>query len=68
MAQTLGSSSTALPSSTPVRTTWAMPQRMSIFRRSTWSASAPPYRPKTISGTSSTSAIAPTAKLEPVSR
>jgi hypothetical protein len=40
---------------------------MSILRRSTWSASAPPYSPNTTSGTSSTSAMAPTAKFDPVS-
>ncbi len=36
------------------------------MRRSMASASAPPYRPKTISGTSCTAPIAPTAKAEPV--
>ncbi len=35
-------------------------------RRSAESASAPPYSPKTTSGTSSTAPIAPTASGEPV--
>ena len=67
ISQTLGSSRNALTASTPVNAAWATPQATSSLRRSTWSASAPPYSPKTTSGTSSASPIAPTAKLEPVS-
>ena len=63
---TFGSSRNALTARTAVNTAWATPVRISSLRRSTWSASAPPYRPKTTSGTSSTRPIAPTAKLEPV--
>ncbi len=40
--------------------------RTMTLRRSTASASAPPYRPKTTSGTSSTAPMAPTASGEPV--
>ena len=64
---TFGSSRKAFTQSTAVNSAWAMPVRISSLRRSTWSASAPPYSPKTMSGTSSTRPIAPTAKLEPVS-
>ena len=62
----LGSSRNALTASTAVSTAWPTPVPTSRRRRSTWSASAPPYSPKTTSGTSSTRPIAPTAKLEPV--
>ena len=67
MSGTFGSSRKAFTHSTAVKNAWAMPVQIRSLRRSTWSASAPPYRPKTISGTSSTRPIAPTAKLEPVS-
>ena len=67
ISQTSGASRNALTASTAVSTAWATPVQMSSLRRSTWSASAPPYRPKTMIGTSSTRPIAPTAKLEPVS-
>ena len=56
----------ALMASQAVKAAWAMPVQISRSRRSTWSASAPPYRPKTMSGTSSTRPTAPTARLEPV--
>ena len=57
----------ALAASTAVATAWATPVATSSRLRSTWSASAPPYRPKTTRGTSSTSPTRPTARLEPVS-
>lgn len=63
----LGRSRNALTASTAVNAAWATPVQISSRRRSTWSASAPPYRPKTTSGTSSTKPIAPTAKFDPVS-
>jgi hypothetical protein len=53
--------------STAVSSTCATPVPTSSLRRSTWSASAPPYKPKNTSGTSSTMPSAPTAKFEPVS-
>ena len=62
----LGSARNELAASTAISTSWARPLPMSSLRRSTWSASAPPYRPKTISGTSSTRPTAPTRKLLPV--
>ncbi len=62
----LGSSRNALTVSTAVSTPCPTPVQTSRRRRSTWSASAPPYSPNTMSGTSSTRPMAPTAKLEPV--
>ena len=67
ISQSRGSAEKALIASQAVNAAWAMPVQISSRRRSTWSASAPPYSPKTMSGTSSTRPTAPTAKLEPVS-
>ena len=67
ISQSRGLSEKALMHSQVVKAAWAMPVQISRSRRSTWSASAPPYRPKTINGTSSTRPTAPTAKLEWVS-
>ena len=64
---TCGWPANALTASTAVNPACATPVPIRRRRRSTWSASAPPYRPKTTSGTSSTSPISPTARLEPVS-
>lgn len=66
---TLGSPNppNALAASTAVATAWPSPVHTRRRRRSTWSASAPPYRPKTTRGTSSAMPTAPTMKLEPVS-
>ena len=66
MTHTRGSGRNALTISTAVRPTCATPVPTIIRRRSTWSASAPPYSPKTTSGTSSIMPSTPTAKLEPV--
>ena len=67
ISQTLGSSRNAFQPSTAVSSACAMPSPTRSRRRSTWSARAPPYKPKTTSGTSSTRPIAPTAKFDPVS-
>ncbi len=64
MSNTCGLSSKVLPSSMAQMTACATPVPISIFRRSTWSASAPPYRPNTTSGAIVTRPIAPTAKFE----
>ena len=67
ITHTLGDPRKALTASTAMNDACAIPVQISSLRRSTWSASAPPYSPKTTSGTSSTRPMAPTAKLEPVS-
>jgi len=68
ITQRLGRSRNALTASTAVKVACATPVQIRSLRRSTWSARAPPYSPKTMSGTSSTRPTAPTAKLDPVSR
>ena len=67
ISQIRGSPTKVFTASATISSAWATPVLTRSRRRSTWSASAPPYRPKTISGASSTRPIMPTAMLEPVS-
>src|SRR5215469_10922421 len=65
--QTAGRRAIALSIKSVAQTPSAASHQHISLRRSKRSASTPPYRPNTISGTTSTAPSRPTAKVEPVS-